>query len=260
MDVKIFLFVLFSFVTITLCVNTVKISIIDRPKDCTRKVKPGDKVSMHYDGFLSTGKPFDSSRSRNSPFIFQIGAKQVIDCWENGIPHMCVGEKRKLTCPPEYAYGDKGFGDIIPAKSTLIFEVELLDILTGEEETKQEPKEKTNEEVKEEPVEKPHEHEHEHEHEHGNSFEDVDKDGNGEISREEMTKYIRNYQPEIGEDIEQPEDEEMSTLISEIFQADDTNKDGVLSKEEFYHGEEIDGEGEMLNEMNIDEKDLKDEL
>ena len=57
---------------------------------------------MHYDGVLSTGKPFDSSRSRNSPFNFNLGQGQVILCWDQGIPGMCIGEKRKLTCPPEY--------------------------------------------------------------------------------------------------------------------------------------------------------------
>jgi len=246
-----------SYISLSLCTDTVKIDIIDRPKDCKRIAKAGDKVSMHYDGTLLSGKPFDSSRSRNTPFDFVLGKQQVIKCWDESIPQMCVGEKRRLTCPPEYAYGDRGFGDIIPAKSTLVFEVELLDILssasgssTKKEETpkKEEPKTETE----------PAEEEAHPEHDHPDSFESVDKDGNGEITREEMTAYIKSYsEQEDGENM--PEDEEIKTLISEIFQSDDTNKDGSLSKEEYYHGQEQaakDAEGMD----HVDDADLRDEL
>lgn len=229
--------VVISYISYISCTDTVKIDIIDRPKDCKSKAQNGDKVSMHYDGTLLSGKPFDSSRSRNSPFQFVLGAKQVIKCWDEAIPNMCVGEKRKLTCPPEYAYGDRGFGDIIPAKSTLVFEVELLDIISSSKAKKEEAKPaEAKKEV--EPEE-----EHDHEHDHPDTFETVDKDGDGQISRDEMAAYIKSYQEESPEEI--PSDSEMDTLISEIFQADDTNKDGTLSKEEYYHGEgNMDSENE----------------
>jgi len=222
----------FCYVSYISCTDTVKIDIIDRPKDCKSKAKAGDKVSMHYDGTLLSGKPFDSSRSRNSPFQFVLGAKQVIKCWDEAIPNMCVGEKRKLTCPPEYAYGDRGFGDIIPAKSTLIFEVELLEILSSKSKKTEETAKpaEAKKEVEPEPENET------HEHDHPDTFESVDKDGDGQISREEMAAYITSYQE--GESPEEtPSGEEMETLISEIFQADDTNKDGTLNKEEYYHGE-----------------------
>lgn len=259
---SILLFVILSSITLVLCGETMKIDIVDRPKECTKKAKAGDKISMHYDGVLSTGKPFDSSRSRNSPFTFKLGVKQVISCWDQGIPGMCVGEKRKLTCPPDYAYGDRGFGDIIPAKSTLVFDVELLEILESTPETKETKKETKKEAPKEAKKEvKEDDHDHDHDHGHTDTFESVDKDKNGEISREEMTDYIKRYQAEEPEE-EAPSDEEMENLISEIFQADDTNKDGVLSKDEYYHGEgEFPTDDEDLaKEMELGENEFKDEL
>ena len=86
----------------------------------------GKQVSVHYTGRLIDGTKFDSSLDRGQPFDFQLGSGQVIKGWDEGIPGMLVGGKRKLTIPAEMAYGDRGFGSIIPPGSTLIFEVELL--------------------------------------------------------------------------------------------------------------------------------------
>lgn len=104
----------------------------------TREViKPGDGVNfpktgamcvMHYTGTLqSNGQVFDSSRQRNKPFEFRIGVGQVIKGWEEGVAQMSKGEHAKLTCTPDYAYGASGYPPIIPANSTLVFEVELID-------------------------------------------------------------------------------------------------------------------------------------
>ena len=88
----------------------------------------GDTVSVHYTGMLEDGTEFDSSEG-GQPFQFTIGAGQVIEGWEQGIPGMLVGGKRELTIGPELAYGDAGAGGIIPPNATLIFEVELVEIV-----------------------------------------------------------------------------------------------------------------------------------
>jgi len=89
----------------------------------------GKTVSVHYTGTLTNGKKFDSSLDRGQPFKFPLGAGRVIKGWDQGVAGMKVGGKRKLTIPPELAYGNQAVGgDLIPANSTLIFEVELLGV------------------------------------------------------------------------------------------------------------------------------------
>ncbi|MHA1963063.1 MAG: FKBP-type peptidyl-prolyl cis-trans isomerase [Candidatus Thorarchaeota archaeon] len=91
--------------------------------------KQGQTVVVHYTGWLTDGKKFDSSVDRGQPFEFKIGVGQVIQGWDQGVLSMKVGGKRKLTIPPELAYGDRDVGDgLIPANSILVFEVELLDL------------------------------------------------------------------------------------------------------------------------------------
>src|SRR3954469_24491122 len=88
----------------------------------------GHDILVHYVGRLAEGTQFDSSRARRDPLDFALGAGDVIKGWDQGIPGMRVGGKRRLTIPPERAYGDTGLAGIIPPKATLVFEVELLEI------------------------------------------------------------------------------------------------------------------------------------
>ncbi len=103
--------------------------IIQKLNDCDGvELKTGQNALVHYKGSLLDGTVFESSYTTNSPFLVQnVGNAQVIDGWNQGLIGMKVGEKRKLTIPPALAYGDRESAKI-PANSTLIFEVELMEI------------------------------------------------------------------------------------------------------------------------------------
>lgn len=89
----------------------------------------GKTVSVNYTGWLTNGDKFDSSFDAGQPFGFVLGQKEVIDGWDQGVVGMKVGGKRKLTIPPDLAYGDQGAGGgVIPPNATLVFEVELLSV------------------------------------------------------------------------------------------------------------------------------------
>jgi len=92
------------------------------------EAKAGDRVLVHYIGALPSGEVFDSSLIREEPFEFIIGAGMVIEGWERGVAGMKVGSRRRLVIPPDLGYGSQAIGPI-PANSTLIFEVELLQIV-----------------------------------------------------------------------------------------------------------------------------------
>lgn len=91
------------------------------------EAKNGDAVTVNYEGRLTNGTKFDSSYDRGTPFTFTLGKGEVIQGWDMGVLGMKVGGTRKLTIPPEYAYGDRAVGPI-PANATLVFSVELLGV------------------------------------------------------------------------------------------------------------------------------------
>lgn len=89
--------------------------------------KATDTVKVHYRGTLTNGTEFDSSYKRGQPTVFPLN--RVIPCWTEGVQKIKVGGKAKLTCPSQLAYGSRGVPNLIPPDSTLIFEVELVDIV-----------------------------------------------------------------------------------------------------------------------------------
>lgn len=109
-----------------------KLQIVDEVVGTGPEAKKDDRIKVHYTGTLMNGKMFDSSVGKD-PFPVTIGAGQVIKGWDQGLPGMKVGGKRKLTIPWQDAYGEKGSPPSIPPKAALKFDVELLEIMTADD-------------------------------------------------------------------------------------------------------------------------------
>jgi len=121
-------FALFAFAATAFAQDEVEI-VKEREIECVRKTAKGDTINVHYRGTLKeTGTQFDASYDRGQPFTFTLGENRVIQGWERGLLDMCIGEKRKLIIPYSLAYGASGMPPVIPAKSDLVFETELLGI------------------------------------------------------------------------------------------------------------------------------------
>ncbi|MDO9117388.1 MAG: FKBP-type peptidyl-prolyl cis-trans isomerase [Nitrospira sp.] len=101
---------------------------IDQVMGTGDTAKAGQTVSVHYTGWLTNGKKFDSSVDRGQPFSFRLGVGQVIKGWDEGVQGMKIGGKRKLTIPSNLGYGARGAGGLIPPHATLVFDVELLGV------------------------------------------------------------------------------------------------------------------------------------
>ncbi|XP_012064050.1 PREDICTED: peptidyl-prolyl cis-trans isomerase FKBP14 [Atta cephalotes] len=176
-----------------------------RMLDQTRARRAENILLVHFSEI--NGKRDDSSLDRDQPFTFQLGVGQVIKGWDQGLLDMCVGEKRRLTIPPELGYGEKGAGNVIPGGATLTFEVELMNISDSP------------------PT--------------ANVFKEIDADKDNQLSREEVSDYLRKQVIEA-EQAGASENEDVKKmladhdkLVEEIFQHEDKDKNGFISHDEF---------------------------
>lgn len=199
------LVVLSALVAVAICESKLKVDVVSVPEGCTTKSKNGDMLTMHYTGKLTDGTKFDSSFDRDQPFTFQLGAGQVIKGWDQGLTDMCVGEKRKLTIPPELGYGDRGAGNVIPGGATLVFDVELINIGDSPPTT--------------------------------NVFKEIDENKDMQLSREEVSEYLKKQMvaADGGQESEDIKNmiAEHDKLVEEIFQHEDKDKNGFISHDEF---------------------------
>ncbi|KAJ3598431.1 hypothetical protein NHX12_001941 [Muraenolepis orangiensis] len=181
-------------------VPEVEVEVVHKPFMCFRKTKFGDMLLVHYEGFLEgNGTMFHSSRLHGDkiPVWFTLGNGEVLKGWDKGMQNMCTGEKRKLTIPPLLAYGKEGKGKI-PPSSTLVFDMELLEIRDG-----------------------PRSHE---------SFQQMDLNSDWKLSRQEVKDYLMK---EFGQHGYQAEDTHHEGMVDDIFNMEDEDKDGFITTREF---------------------------
>jgi len=108
--------------------NVTSLQIVDSKAGTGTEAVPGRTVRVHYTGTLMDGTKFDSSRDRNEPFEFRLGAREVIPGWDEGVKGMRVGGTRQLTIPSSMGYGTRGYPPDIPPNAALKFDIELLDV------------------------------------------------------------------------------------------------------------------------------------
>ncbi|XP_074754187.1 peptidyl-prolyl cis-trans isomerase FKBP14 [Athene noctua] len=178
----------------------VKVEVLQKPFLCHRRTKWGDMMLVHYEGYLEKdGSMFHSTHKHNNgqPMWFTLGIREAIKGWDKGLKDMCVGEKRKLTIPPDLAYGKEGKGKI-PPESTLIFNVDLLEIRNG-----------------------PRSHE---------SFQEMDLNDDWKLSKQEVKIYLKKEFEKHGAVVN---DTQHDALVEDIFDKEDEDSDGFISAREF---------------------------
>jgi len=182
------------------CLTKFKVEVLDKGNSpCERKSKYGDQVFVHFVGTkLSTGEEFDRSHA-DKPYRFQLGLGEVIEGFEEGLLNMCPGEKRKLTIPPNMAYGMKGGSLPQMPGGTLIFEVELVHAEEG-------PR-------------------------HPKVFKNMDLDGDKFLTSFEVLHWIKSEIELAGAIQLSPSDER--EFVEQVMLAEDKNKDGKVSFVEF---------------------------
>uniref|UniRef100_UPI0037E95A18 peptidyl-prolyl cis-trans isomerase FKBP7 n=1 Tax=Semicossyphus pulcher TaxID=241346 RepID=UPI0037E95A18 len=178
----------------------VKIEVLFKPEQCTKKSKRGDLINVHYDGFLADdGSQFYCSRSDKAGHAqwYVLGVGQVIKGLDIGMEDMCVGEKRKIIVPPALAFGEKGKHPV-PPNATVVFEVEIYAVSRG-----------------------PHSVE---------AFGDIDQDKDKTLSKAEVKEYVKLEYARHGESHDETYYEK---VMADIFHNTDKDKDGLISAKEF---------------------------
>ncbi|XP_074051675.1 peptidyl-prolyl cis-trans isomerase FKBP14 [Macrotis lagotis] len=178
----------------------VRVEVLHKPFPCRRRSKGGDLLLLHYEGYLQRdGSLFHSTHKHNNgqPIWFTLGILEALRGWDRGLKDMCAGEKRRLTIPPALAYGKEGKGKI-PPESTLIFNIDLLEIRNG-----------------------PRSHE---------SFQEMDLNDDWKLSKQEVKVYLKKEFEKHGAVVNETHHDD---LVEDIFDKEDEDKDGFISAREF---------------------------
>ncbi|XP_037832136.1 peptidyl-prolyl cis-trans isomerase FKBP7 [Kryptolebias marmoratus] len=178
----------------------VKIEVLFKPLECTKRSKKGDLINAHYDGYLAEdGSQFYCSRTDKDghPQWFVLGVGQVIRGLDIGMLDMCVGEKRKVTVPSALAFGDKGKGPV-PPNATVVFEVEVLSVSRGPRSME--------------------------------AFGHIDLDRDKTLTKAEVKEYLKLEYEKGGKPRDDPFYEK---IITDIFYKSDTDRDGLISAKEY---------------------------
>ncbi|MEQ2214204.1 Peptidyl-prolyl cis-trans isomerase fkbp7 [Xenoophorus captivus] len=180
--------------------DQVKIEVLVKPEECSRKSKKGDLINAHYDGFLAKdGSQFYCSRSdkEGHPQWFVLGVGQVIKGLDIGMIDMCAGEKRKLTVPSALAFGQTGKGPV-PPNATVVFEVEVLSVSRGPRSME--------------------------------AFGQIDLDKDRSLTKAEVKEYLKLEYEKGGKPRDEPFYEK---ILTDIFRKSDQDRDGQISAKEY---------------------------
>uniref|UniRef100_A0A8C5N5Y5 peptidylprolyl isomerase n=1 Tax=Gouania willdenowi TaxID=441366 RepID=A0A8C5N5Y5_GOUWI len=178
----------------------VKTEVVFRPEECTQRTKKGDMVNAHYDGYLQKdGSQFYCSRSdkEGHPQWFVLGVGQVIKGLDIGLLDMCAGEKRKLTVPPELAFGENGKGPV-PPNATVVFEVEVYAVSRGPRSLE--------------------------------AFGEMDLDKDKSLTKDEIKEYLKQQYEKGGNP---HNDHHYEKVMADIFNKNDLDKNGKISVKEY---------------------------
>ena len=193
------------------------VEVVEEVERCREVARRGNRVWVHYTGTTHSGAKFESSFDSGNPLQFTIGEGEVVAGWEEGVEGMCVGEVRRLVVPPHLAYGEQGYKDLVPGGATVHFEVELV-------------------QVKEEHP--------------GNVFKQMDTNGDKVLSKREVRNHLREQQKVAiragGKDAKDAVKKDIEKMAKEIIDAEDKDRDGNISHEEFSGPKE---EGATLDDV-----------